>query len=153
MMRLSTGDEVARKNTIVDLEPGERVKIIIDGVCLTGEVVARSKQNRDEWIVRTYFHDMLAIVDNIYIISERREKFYQDFFKHGTVVEVHDRKAKRVGIIVDSFMQEFDDESFVYIPIVLVGTSMRPCAPETLRIIQCDNMRDDPGSWVAGASA
>lgn len=145
-MRNTIGDEVAHKHTIVDLVPGERVKIIIDGACITGEVVARSKHNRNEWLVRTYFHDMLTIVDNIHIISERRERFYQSFFKHGTVVEVHDRKAKRVGIIVDSYIKELDESSFVYIPIVLVGTSRRPCAPETLRIIQCDNMLSDLGS-------
>ncbi len=124
--------------------PGERVKVIIEGICLTGELVARSNHNPNEWIVRTYYHDMLTIVDNIFIISQRREEFYMEFFKRGTVVEVEDRKAKRVGIIVDSVTRDLDGDGFIYIPIVLIGTLKRPCPPEILRrVIQCDNIEHD----------
>lgn len=133
---------MGKRPKIVELVPGERVKIFIDGACLTGEVVRRSVHNKNEWVVRTYYHDMLTIVDNIHIISARREKFYQKALKPGTVVEVVDRKAKRVGVIVDSIIKNIDEDVFIYIPIVLIGTDRKLCAPETLRVLRCDRMKD-----------
>jgi hypothetical protein len=131
----------------IELVPGERVKIIIDGAYLTGEVVSRSKHDPNEWVIRTYFHGKLTLVDSMHIVSDRRERFYQNLLTRGTIVEVEDSKAKRVGIIVDAITKELDDQSFVYIPIVLIGTSKKPYLPESLRVIQCNN----ESAWTQNA--
>lgn len=118
----------------VDLEPGERVKVIIRGAYLSGEVVCRSKDNPNEWIIRTYFHNELKCFDDLCIVSDRREQLYEQFFSRGTIVEIEGQNTTQVGVIVGSVKQALGD-SFVYLPVVLIGTKKMVCSPENLRIV------------------
>lgn len=115
-----------------DLRPGEKVKVVVGGHILTGEIVTRSPYDPKEWIIRTFFHKELIALDETFIISKRRNRYFRNFFKKGTIVKVLAGQDEKVGIIIGS-VNDFDGYS-VYIPIVLIGDEQKMVSPSYLSV-------------------
>ncbi len=115
-----------------DLHPGEKVKVVVAGHILTGEIVTRSSSDPKEWLIRTFFHKELIALDETFIISKRRNKYFRNFFKKGTVVKVLTDQCEKIGVIIGS-VNDFDGNS-VYIPIVLIGDEQKMISPSYLSV-------------------
>lgn len=114
-------------------KPGDKVDIIICNAFLSGEIVSRSLENSKEWIIRTYFHNKLIVLDESHIYSRQREEYFRKLFQKGTVVFFENGNIQSIGIIIDSVTEIIEQES-IYIPIVLFGDEKRMISPTHLSV-------------------
>jgi len=116
-----------------ELSPGDRVKVVVSGTVLRGEIVARSPSHPKEWLIRTFFHDLIAL-DESCIITKKREEYFRKLFKKGTPVLLQHGDVECAGVVIDSVIEIVEGNS-VYIPIVLVGNKKRMISAAHLSVV------------------